>query len=89
MQRSGTYLNWEGRATSFGPALDASGVLPDCRVLDDLVPRPARWTRCAATACGRIARSAAVASAAPICATTTRLEVAAVFISWRSTRNPG
>jgi NADH-quinone oxidoreductase subunit G len=35
-QRAGTYHNWEGRARSFGPALDASGVLPDCRVLDTL-----------------------------------------------------
>jgi NADH-quinone oxidoreductase subunit G len=36
VQRSGTYHNWEGRARSFGPALDAGGVLPDCRVLDTL-----------------------------------------------------
>ena len=35
-QRSGSYLNWEGRRARFGPALDASGVLPDCRVLDTL-----------------------------------------------------
>ena len=35
-QRSGSYLNWEGRRAGFGPALDASGVLPDCRVLDTL-----------------------------------------------------
>jgi NADH-quinone oxidoreductase subunit G len=35
-QRSGSYLNWEGRRGRFGPALDASGVLPDCRVLDTL-----------------------------------------------------
>ena len=35
-QRAGSYLNWEGRLREFGPALDASGVLPDCRVLDTL-----------------------------------------------------
>src|SRR4029079_12108647 len=35
-QRAGTYHNWEGRGRSFGAALDASGVLPDCRVLDTL-----------------------------------------------------
>ncbi|GAA1882101.1 NADH-quinone oxidoreductase subunit G [Pseudonocardia ailaonensis] len=35
-QRGGTYLNWEGRARPFQPSLDASGVLPDCRVLDTL-----------------------------------------------------
>ncbi len=35
-QRSGSYINWEGRRRDFGVALDASGVLPDCRVLDTL-----------------------------------------------------
>jgi NADH-quinone oxidoreductase subunit G len=35
-QRAGSYRNWEGRVREFGPALDASGVLPDCRVLDTL-----------------------------------------------------
>ncbi|MFP5019715.1 NADH-quinone oxidoreductase subunit G [Pseudonocardia phyllosphaerae] len=35
-QRAGSYLNWEGRRRSFGIALDATGVLPDCRVLDTL-----------------------------------------------------
>ncbi|HVH23898.1 MAG TPA: NADH-quinone oxidoreductase subunit G [Pseudonocardia sp.] len=35
-QRAGSYRNWEGRLREFGPALDASGVLPDCRVLDTL-----------------------------------------------------
>jgi NADH-quinone oxidoreductase subunit G len=36
VQRAGSYLNWEGRRREFGPALDATGVLPDCRVLDTL-----------------------------------------------------
>jgi NADH-quinone oxidoreductase subunit G len=35
-QRAGSYRNWEGRVRTFGPALDAGGVLPDCRVLDTL-----------------------------------------------------
>ncbi|MDQ4116788.1 MAG: molybdopterin-dependent oxidoreductase, partial [Actinomycetota bacterium] len=35
-QRAGSYVNWEGRRREFGVALDASGVLPDCRVLDTL-----------------------------------------------------
>ncbi|MBC3189625.1 NADH-quinone oxidoreductase subunit G [Pseudonocardia sp. C8] len=35
-QRSGSYVNWEGRRREFGVALDATGVLPDCRVLDTL-----------------------------------------------------
>ncbi|MCX6465782.1 MAG: NADH-quinone oxidoreductase subunit G [Pseudonocardiales bacterium] len=36
VQRAGSYLNWEGRVRSWQPALDGSGVLPDCRVLDTL-----------------------------------------------------
>jgi NADH-quinone oxidoreductase subunit G len=36
VQRAGSYLNWEGRRREFGPALDHTGVLPDCRVLDTL-----------------------------------------------------
>ena len=36
VQRSGTYHNWEGRARSFGPALEPGALLPDCRVLDTL-----------------------------------------------------
>ncbi len=36
VQRAGSYLNWEGRVRSWEPALDGSGVLPDCRVLDTL-----------------------------------------------------
>ena len=36
VQRAGSYLNWEGRVRSWTPALDGSGVLPDCRVLDTL-----------------------------------------------------
>ncbi len=36
VQRSGTYRNWEGRARSFGPALEPGTALSDCRVLDTL-----------------------------------------------------
>jgi NADH-quinone oxidoreductase subunit G len=35
-QRSGSYVNWEGRVRSWEAALDPVGVLPDCRVLDTL-----------------------------------------------------
>ncbi|HEY1570890.1 MAG TPA: NADH-quinone oxidoreductase subunit G [Pseudonocardiaceae bacterium] len=35
-ERSGTYLNWEGRARSFAPTLEATGALPECRILDTL-----------------------------------------------------
>ena len=35
-QRAGSYLNWEGRRARSARRCDASGVLPDCRVLDTL-----------------------------------------------------
>jgi NADH-quinone oxidoreductase subunit G len=35
-ERSGTYLNWEGRRRAFDTTLESTGALPDCRVLDTL-----------------------------------------------------
>ena len=35
-EKSGSYLNWEGRRRPFGTTLETSGALPDCRVLDTL-----------------------------------------------------
>ncbi|HEY0814263.1 MAG TPA: molybdopterin dinucleotide binding domain-containing protein, partial [Pseudonocardia sp.] len=69
-QRSGTYHNWEGRPGSFGPALDASGVLPDCRVLDTLAVEMDvdLFTQTPAAAAGEFARlgpRTGVAPAAP------------------------
>jgi NADH-quinone oxidoreductase subunit G len=70
-QRSGSYLNWEGRRREFGPALDASGVLPDCRVLDTLAVEMDvdLFTQTPAAAAGELGRlgrsSAAAAPAAP------------------------
>ncbi|MEV1295045.1 NADH-quinone oxidoreductase subunit G [Pseudonocardia sp. NPDC049635] len=57
-QRSGTYVNWEGRHRPFGVALDATGVLPDCRVLDTLgVEMDADlFTQTPAAAAGELAR---------------------------------
>jgi NADH-quinone oxidoreductase subunit G len=66
-QRSGTYHNWEGRARTFGPALDASGVLPDCRVLDTLAVEMDVdiFTQTPAAAAGDLARLGTRAGAAP------------------------
>ncbi|WP_433289960.1 NADH-quinone oxidoreductase subunit G [Pseudonocardia sp. CA-142604] len=69
-QRSGSYLNWEGRRREFGPALDASGVLPDCRVLDTLAVEMDvdLFTQTPAAAAGELARlgfAARATSAAP------------------------
>jgi NADH-quinone oxidoreductase subunit G len=35
-EKSGSYLNWEGRRREFGTTLAGTGALPDCRVLDTL-----------------------------------------------------
>jgi NADH-quinone oxidoreductase subunit G len=66
-QRSGSYLNWEGRRRAFGPALDASGVLPDCRVLDTLAVEMDAdlFTQTPAAAAGELERLGARTSAAP------------------------
>jgi NADH-quinone oxidoreductase subunit G len=35
-ERSGTYLDWEGRARPFEATLESTGALPECRILDTL-----------------------------------------------------
>jgi NADH-quinone oxidoreductase subunit G len=66
-RRGGTYLNWEGRPRTFGPALDASGVLPDCRVLDTLAVEMDAdlFTQTPAVAAAELARLDVHAGAAP------------------------
>jgi NADH-quinone oxidoreductase subunit G len=36
VEKSGTFVNWEGRRREFGATLENTGTLPDCRVLDTL-----------------------------------------------------
>jgi NADH-quinone oxidoreductase subunit G len=36
VEKSGTFVNWEGRRREFGTTLEGTGSLPDCRVLDTL-----------------------------------------------------
>ncbi|MCW0215710.1 MAG: NADH-quinone oxidoreductase subunit G [Pseudonocardia sp.] len=66
-QRAGSYLNWEGRLREFGPSLDASGVLPDCRVLDTLAVEMDAdlFTQTPAAAMGDLQRLGAHAHATP------------------------
>jgi len=66
-QRSGSYRNWEGRVREFGSALDSSGVLPDCRVLDTLAVEMDvdLFTQTPAAAAGELGRLGARTSAAP------------------------
>ena len=68
-QRAGSYLSWEGRRREWEPALDASGVLPDCRVLDTLAVEMDAdlFTQTPAAAAAQLARLGAVdrSTAAP------------------------
>ncbi|MCI2417056.1 NADH-quinone oxidoreductase subunit G [Saccharopolyspora sp. K220] len=36
VEKSGSYLNWEGRRREFRTTIEGTGALPDCRVLDTL-----------------------------------------------------
>ena len=60
-------MNWEGRRREFGPALDATGVLPDCRVLDTLAVEMDvdLFTQTPAAAAGELARLGRVHAASP------------------------
>ncbi|WP_433556943.1 NADH-quinone oxidoreductase subunit G [Pseudonocardia xinjiangensis] len=90
-QRSGSYLNWEGRRREFTPALDASGVLPDCRVLDTLAVEMDAdlFTQTPAAAAGELGRlglGARTAAAAPSVPPVEPLRPAfgqAVLATWR------
>ena len=91
-QRSGSYLNWEGRRREFGPALDATGVLPDCRVLDTLAVEMDvdLFTQTPAAAAGDMARlgtRAGLSSPGPVVAPAEPLRPVvvgqAVLATWR------
>ncbi len=90
-QRAGSYRNWEGRAREFGPALDATGVLPDCRVLDTLAVEMDAdlFTQTPAAAAGELLRLGARSAAAPAAPTAPAAEPLrpafgqAVLASWR------
>jgi NADH-quinone oxidoreductase subunit G len=66
-QRAGSYRNWEGRVREFGPALDPTGVLPDCRVLDTLAVEMDVdiFTQTPAVAAGELARLGPAVAASP------------------------
>ncbi|MDT7618604.1 MAG: NADH-quinone oxidoreductase subunit [Pseudonocardiales bacterium] len=96
-QRSGSYRNWEGRPRQFGPSLDASGVLPDCRVLDTLAVEMDvdLFTQTPAAAAGELARLGARSGAAPAAPTVAAAEPLrpgfgqAVLASWRQLVDDG
>jgi NADH-quinone oxidoreductase subunit G len=92
VQRAGAYVNWEGRVRSWNPALDATGVLPDCRVLDTLAVEMDAdlFTQTPAAAAGELDRlgTASVRPAPPAVAPGEPLRPAvagqAVLATWRS-----
>jgi NADH-quinone oxidoreductase subunit G len=96
-QRAGSYRNWEGRLREFGPALDASGVLPDCRVLDTLAVEMDvdLFTQTPAAAAGELARLGAGGGTAPpppmVAAAEPRTPAfgQAVLASWRQLVDDG
>jgi NADH-quinone oxidoreductase subunit G len=89
--RAGSYVNWEGRLRPFGPALDPSGVLPDCRVLDTLAVEMDvdLFTQTPAAAGGELARLGARSGPAPAAPTVAAGQPLrpgfgqAVLASWR------
>ncbi|MBN9096744.1 MULTISPECIES: NADH-quinone oxidoreductase subunit G [Actinomycetes] len=96
-QRSGSYLNWEGRVRPFGPALDPNGVLPDCRVLDTLAVEMDvdLFTQTPAAAAGELTRlgvRSGTAPAAPAVAASAPQRPGfgqAVLASWRQLVDDG
>ncbi|WP_219412856.1 NADH-quinone oxidoreductase subunit G [Pseudonocardia nigra] len=90
-QRSGSYLNWEGRRREFTPALDASGVLPDCRVLDTLAVEMDvdLFTQTPAAAAGELGRLGVRTGATPAAPSVPAVEALrpafgqAVLATWR------
>jgi NADH-quinone oxidoreductase subunit G len=60
VEKSGSYLNWEGRRREFEITLQGTGALPDCRVLDTLAVEMDAdlFTQSPAAAAGDLARLA-------------------------------
>ncbi|HEY8371886.1 MAG TPA: NADH-quinone oxidoreductase subunit G [Pseudonocardiaceae bacterium] len=58
VEKTGSYLNWEGRRREFRTTLEGTGALPDCRVLDTLAVEMDAdlFTQTPAAAAGELAR---------------------------------
>ena len=67
VNRSGSYLNWEGRTRRFETTVDGSNALPDCRVLDTLAVEMDAdlFTQTPAAAAGELARLGVSSAAVP------------------------
>ncbi|MBV9312919.1 MAG: NADH-quinone oxidoreductase subunit G [Pseudonocardia sp.] len=78
INRSGSYLNWEGRRREFDITLTAPGMLPDCRVLDTL----------AAEMDLDLGTQSVAMAAAELAALTARRSVGADYCRTSHSRNP-
>jgi len=69
-EKSGSYLNWEGRRREFGVIIERAGALPDCRVLDTLAVEMDAdlFTQTAQAAAGDLARLGTPAAPSPTAA---------------------
>ena len=70
VNKSGSYLDWEGRVRQFATTVDGSNALPDCRVLDTLavemdVDLFTQTPAASAGELGRLGRSSATRRGAP------------------------
>ena len=67
-EKSGSYLNWEGRRREFGVIIERPGALPDCRVLDTLAVEMDvdLFTQTAQAAAGDLARLGAPPAPVPL-----------------------
>jgi NADH-quinone oxidoreductase subunit G len=100
VEKSGSYLNWEGRRREFGTTLEGKGTLSDCRVLDTLgvemdvdlfTQTPQAAAADLARLSGEVDRSGrAVAGAAPSAASAGSLgDGQALLATWRQLIDDG
>ncbi|WP_026425779.1 NADH-quinone oxidoreductase subunit G [Actinokineospora inagensis] len=96
VEKSGSYLNWEGRRRAFGHTLEGTGALPDGRVLDSLAVEMDvdLFTQTPAASGADLTRlgSVATSAAAPDVAPSTVAEPAAgqaVLATWRQLLDNG
>jgi NADH-quinone oxidoreductase subunit G len=95
-EKSGSYLNWEGRRREFGTTLEGTGALSDCRVLDTLgvemdVDLFTQTPQAAAADLGRlpVVTHAGLAPAEPVAAAPVLEEGQVLLATWRQLLDNG
>ncbi|WP_424190020.1 NADH-quinone oxidoreductase subunit G [Actinokineospora sp. G85] len=96
VEKSGSFVNWEGRVREFGNTLEGTGALPDCRVLDSLAVEMDvdLFTQTPAASAADRARLGSAARTAPAPATTASAPATpgpgqALLASWRMMLDSG